>query len=343
MRTICGKMGCCLSNPLLIDILRRLEQFPNAHFWGASLKTQFPKDFEVLCSAGLLRIHRSNPPDDSSPCPSGSSCEAASRDVVETNGKLWAVCTCPAEQPPILVTRDQLYRYAFDIAAFVRLLRDGNGLGGHQIRLTDRFTLAGELTVDDRAAVWVFALLAQTEESVTLLDSLRARLPRSVGSIVVLTPSYIPPPGDAVRLEGHGVFVVSGVAAWDFKLATETVVGATATAGSGVPASWPDSYFQDEDGTWLTARILADRFDIPDSRLKDWREQGCPDLSGQPLAAKKASGVGWVYFRMHVNQIANCRDDKGKVEAKLDIESRLEAAAQMKKGRSGNSTPGNSR
>jgi hypothetical protein len=46
---------------------------------------------------------------------------------------------------------------------------------------------------------------------------------------------------------------------------------------------------------------------------------------------------------MHVNQIANCRDDKGKVEAKLDIESRLDAAAQMKKGRSANSTPGNSR
>jgi len=184
-----------------------------------------------------------------------------------------------------------------------------------------------------QAVAWVFGLLAEAPESVTLLESLRARLPQSFKSVLVLTPSYCPPPSDAVRLEGHGIFVVSGVTDGGFQVTPESVLGPAATVGAGIPANWPDRYFCDEDGTPLAARILAERFGIPDSRLKEWRETGCPDLDGEKLAAKKVSGVGWVYFRMHVNQIADRRDDRGKINDKLDLEARLNAASQMKRER----------
>jgi len=41
---------------------------------------------------------------------------------------------------------------------------------------------------------------------------------------------------------------------------------------------YPEEYFKDEDGVWLTVPVLRDRFGIPKSRLKDWREEGCPNL-----------------------------------------------------------------
>jgi hypothetical protein len=65
--------------------------------------------------------------------------------------------------------------------------------------------------------------------------------------------------------------------------------------------------------------------------LKEWREKGCPALGGRKLAAKKLPKVGWVYFRMHVNEIANRRDDQAKVGDELNIAARLEAAANMKR------------
>jgi hypothetical protein len=101
--------------------------------------------------------------------------------------------------------------------------------------------------------------------------------------------------------------------------------------GEASPSALPDHFFRDEDGTPLTGRILSERFGIPDSRLKEWRENGCRSLGGEKLAAKKMPKIGWVYFRMHVNQIANRRDDAGKIDTKIDLESRLVAASQIKR------------
>ena len=93
----------------------------------------------------------------------------------------------------------------------------------------------------------------------------------------------------------------------------------------------PDDHFKDEDGTWLTAKILEKRFNIPNSRLKNWRENGCPALDGQKLGAKKVGGIGWVYARIHTNQISNRRFDEAKVEDRVAIADRIDAMAAMKR------------
>lgn len=79
---------------------------------------------------------------------------------------------------------------------------------------------------------------------------------------------------------------------------------------TGSPENWPEEYFQEEGGTWLTARHLKDSYDIPNSRLKVWRERGCPDLGNRPLQARKEPVRGWVYYRMDVHEIAGRRSDR---------------------------------
>lgn len=90
--------------------------------------------------------------------------------------------------------------------------------------------------------------------------------------------------------------------------------------GSGgqetAPQEYPNDMFQDLEGVWLTAPILQARYEIPDSRLKEWRENGCQDL-GHRLRAKKVAGVGWVYLRHDVEIIADRRDSRATVEDKL--------------------------
>jgi len=50
-----------LSEPLLIYVLRRLEQLPKTIFWATDLKARSAEDFEQLRSSGLLRFVRQNP------------------------------------------------------------------------------------------------------------------------------------------------------------------------------------------------------------------------------------------------------------------------------------------
>ena len=199
--------------------------------------------------------------------------------------------------------------------------------------LNGRLFCLGESEFSGRRVAWVLALLPDPEDAVALLEVLPARLPSTYDVILVLTPSCTPAPLDAARLEGRGIRVLPGVTDQAFQVQLDEVLGPRAGRGASVPATWPDQFFQDEeDGNWLTAAILRERYSIPNSRLKQWREEGCPDLGGERLAAKKVSGVGWVYFRMQVNEIANRRDERGKIEDKLDLEARLNAASQMKRG-----------
>jgi hypothetical protein len=48
----------------------------------------------------------------------------------------------------------------------------------------------------------------------------------------------------------------------------------------------PDSDFQTPSGNLLTAAFIEEELGIPNSRLKDWRENSCPDLGGNPLRFK---------------------------------------------------------
>jgi len=321
-----------LSDSLLGYILKKVERFPGMLFWESDLMARSAAEFQQLRELQLLRPVREDAEQLLYPCPSGRSCQGSGRQIVKTDGQLRAICTCPAEEPPVPLHRDDVRRCAFNLDSFTRSLREANGLKGTPDRLDERLFCLGESEFSGRRVAWVFALPPDPEDAAALLDLLPGRLPSSYDTILVLTPSCAPMPMDAVRLEGRGIHVLAGVTDHALRVPLNEVLGSRAWQGAGVPATWPDQYFQDEEeGYWLTAKILSERYEIPDSRLKQWREKGCPDLDGDKLAAKKVSGVGWVYFRMHISQIANRRDDRGKVGKKLDLESRLQSASKMKR------------
>ena len=321
-----------MADSLFAHILKQVERFPGALFWENDLTARSAAEFERLRDLQLLRFVREEPEQLIYPCPSGNRCQGNGREIVKTNGQLWAVCTCPAEEPPLALKRVDVRRCAFNLDAFTGGIRKANDLKGTPGALDERLFGLGESEFYGQRVAWVLAFLPDPEDAAAILDVLPARLPSTYDTILVMTPSCTPAPLDAVRLEGRGIRVLTGVTDQAFQVQVDEVLGPQARQGAGTPATWADEYFQDEeDHTWLTATILTDRYSIPDSRLKQWREQGCPDLGGKRFAAKRISGVGWVYLRMHVNQIANRRDDRGKVDGKLDLAARLDIASEMKR------------
>jgi hypothetical protein len=324
------RMKCCSSEVLWHYLLGQLEKFPKSLFWASDLQGRSAECLKKMLSTRLLQPVSERPQQLVFPCPCGSHCQGDGREVVESNGQLWAICNCPAGEPPLRISREDLTRYSFNMDALVETLRTENTIEGCPSPLGDRLIYMGETACGQHSVAWVFAFLRDDGESVRLLESLFARIPGAYSRLLVLTPFYSPPPEDALRLEGLGIFVVSRIVAREFHVAADQILARGGLRPTGTAMDWPDDHFKDEDGTWLTAKILEKRFNIPNSRLKDWRENGCPALDGQKLGAKKVGGIGWVYARIHANQISNRRFDEADVEDRLAIAARIDAASAVK-------------
>lgn len=220
-RPISERIRCSLAESLLGFILHRLEEFPGASFLGTELQERNAEEFKALRETRLLRFLQQRPERLLAPCPSGPSCEAPGREVVPSQGKWWGMCNCPAEEPPIEVTLEDLHRYEFCVKEFAEVIRGHNGLSGPQACLCDRTYLIGDAKLANEKTAVVFALLDQQPRSVAIVEALYSRLPSHFSRIVVLTPSYTPGPTDAVRLEARGIFVVAGVSSDNFVLVAD--------------------------------------------------------------------------------------------------------------------------
>lgn len=93
-----------------------------------------------------------------------------------------------------------------------------------------------------------------------------------------------------------------------------------------------DTIFKDTTGAWLTAAKIQERYEIPDSSLSRWRNQGCPHLEGQKLVSKFQPSIGIVYHTAQIQTIADRRDSKRTQLAMRKHASvrRLELAEQAK-------------
>jgi len=276
-----------LSDSLLTYVLRRLEQFPKSVFWETDLRCRAAPEFGQLLSSQLLHLVREDPERLVWPCPSGSFCEGEGREIRSINDQLWAICTCPAEEPPLRVNREDLHRYAFNLDGYVERLRAANGLGGRPSPLDQHFTFLGDAAFGDHTAAWVLAFLRNSAESIRLLESLRGRLPGIHGKVVVLTASFQPPPEDAVRLEGLGTCVVSCLGGDDLKVSLSPRFLAALAASSTVPEREAGAI---ADPVQLSVTEAAKYIGVTDRTIREWRRNGklvaVEDANGQLLFSK---------------------------------------------------------
>lgn len=207
-----------MDESLLAFVLYQLEAFPNTSFLGTALRERNAQEFETLRTNRMLAFLQQRSERLLAPCPAGPSCEAPGREVIPSQGKWWAVCNCPAAEPPVEVDLEDLHRYEFSVEEYASSIRSNNVLRGQQARLCDRTYLIGESALAGETTAVVFALLDEQPRSVAILEALYSRLPSQYSRIVVLTPSFAPKPADAVRLEARGIFVVTGVLSHDFTL-----------------------------------------------------------------------------------------------------------------------------
>ncbi len=180
-----------MSSELLRHVLRQLERFPEAEFRESEL-AEAPEAMAELASQKILRFVQSDPEQTTYPCPEPGP-ECTDRVVSCINGRLLAVCTCPAEKEPIELSRPDLRRWRVDLGEIAQRFQEANGLTGEPEPLEDRLLFIGEKRQDDLSLAFALGLFRDDRQALRYLRELPLLLsPRPYDRIVVVCPSFAP-------------------------------------------------------------------------------------------------------------------------------------------------------
>jgi hypothetical protein len=190
----------------MAHLLGHLALFPGARFLESDLSARCAEGFARLVEQRLLRFVQTDPDQATYPCPTPWA-EGCDRVVSRVEDRLWAVCTCPANEPPIPLSPEDLNRWRVDLQAVTRRFREANGLRGNSEDLDGRMFFLGETQRDGLSNAFALGLI-DDREAVTRLKALPNSLSRQYDRLVVACPSFVPAPRERRELESLDVFVV---------------------------------------------------------------------------------------------------------------------------------------
>jgi hypothetical protein len=135
--------------------LEQLEKDPTTLFRKRDLLNKSPEEFERLKHAGLLVYVQTDPENETYPCnlPCARAC---SKQVVEMQGRFYAICPEDSEVDPILLGEDDLHQYAFSIQKLLEDIRRANGLDGSLSQIEPDYSYMGYTRCDGRRVGLVF-------------------------------------------------------------------------------------------------------------------------------------------------------------------------------------------
>lgn len=191
---------------LLTYLLKHLALFPGARFLESDLRARCAEGFARLVEQRLLRFVQTDPDQATYPCPTPWA-EGCDRVVSRVQDRLWAVCTCPANEPPIPLSPEDLNRWRVDLEALARRFREANGLRGNSADLDGRVFFLGETQRDGLSVAFALGLI-DDREALARLKALPNLLSRQCDRFVVACPSFAPAPREQRELESLDVFVV---------------------------------------------------------------------------------------------------------------------------------------
>lgn len=175
----------CLTDPLLKYVLGHVEKAPESTFTEAKLRRVSSDEFEALVKARLLRYKRSDPDQETFPCP--TPCDKGCDMVI---GKIregyQAICQGHSDVSPIPLTEGDLKRYAFDIDRLLATIRKKNQLVGSSPPINGRIFFVGERSIGEKRIGVFLAFLRNRREADSMLLGLSNQIRTYRRTVVLL-------------------------------------------------------------------------------------------------------------------------------------------------------------
>jgi hypothetical protein len=166
-------------------LLQRLEADPTTLFRKRDLLNKSPEEFERLKHAGLFVYVQTDPESETYPCnlPCARAC---SKQVVEMQGRFYAICPQDSEIDPILLGEDDLHKYAFSMQKLLENIHNANGLSGSLSQIEPGYSYMGYMHSESHRIGFAFGFTI-ANDSVLELSGLR-RLCKDDDTLVVFSP-----------------------------------------------------------------------------------------------------------------------------------------------------------
>ncbi len=169
-------------------MLKELEKSPTSFFREAKLRENSPGQLKKLTKLRFLQYDRPDPDNETYPCtlPCTRTCPM---EVVEMEGRRWAICPKDSEIDPIPLPEARTDRYILSLKTLISAIREENGLAGESYAITPRLHFLGARVIDETNTAFVLALFANMRNAAAPVLSLAALLPSQYARTVVVTPS----------------------------------------------------------------------------------------------------------------------------------------------------------
>ena len=173
---------------MIAGLLKMLEKNPASVFRKKDLLRKSKEQFEKLKAQGFLTYSQPDPYHEAYPCtlPCANACPM---DVVNMEGKFFAICPEDTEVDPIPLTKDDISRYHLSLDMIFKAIREANNFAGDIYPLNSHLYFIGEQVIEGINTAFIFAIFPNVQDAEPHLLSLPTRIPVNYQQIVVVTPS----------------------------------------------------------------------------------------------------------------------------------------------------------
>lgn len=190
-------------------MFNRMEKSPASLFRRAELLDKSKSLFKKLRRDGLLLFVQPDERGMSYPCNVRDCGNGCPMDVLEMNGKYFAVCPEDDKIVPRALTADDIARYRFDLEAVAGRFREDNSLGGCASRLDQRLYYLGEANAGGMTLGIVLAFFPAPRAAVKSLLALPNMVSCRYDRLLIVLPSLeISSQADLLLLEKLNIFPV---------------------------------------------------------------------------------------------------------------------------------------
>lgn len=173
---------------MIVWLLKALEKNPASVFRKKDLIRKSESQFERLKHLGLLAFCQPDPHHETYPCahPCANACPM---DVVNMEGKLFAICPEDSEVDPIPLAKDDIAGYRLAVDMLIKAIREANNFAGDSYSFSSRMYFIGKHVIKGLSIAFILALFPDAETAEPHLLSLPTRIAANFQRIVVVTPS----------------------------------------------------------------------------------------------------------------------------------------------------------